>query len=90
MSTIFRAEGLPQDLLYLCLIESGFSPLAISQTRTAGLWQFTYGTGRAYGLKIDLVGRRAKRSPQIDARSRFLSQRSLQTIRRMALGRGRL
>jgi membrane-bound lytic murein transglycosylase D len=47
-----RARGLPDDLLYLCLIESSFFPFSVSQTQTMGLWQFTYGTGRKYGLKI--------------------------------------
>ena len=53
MNGIFSAQGLPHELLYLCLIESGFSPLAVSETKTTGLWQFTFGTGRKYGLKID-------------------------------------
>ncbi|MGH7847914.1 MAG: lytic transglycosylase domain-containing protein, partial [Candidatus Binatia bacterium] len=53
INNIFRAQGLPDDLLYLCLIESNFFPFAVSQTKTTGLWQFTYGTGRKYGLKID-------------------------------------
>jgi membrane-bound lytic murein transglycosylase D len=53
INNIFRAHGLPDDLLYLCLIESSFFPFAVSQTKTTGLWQFTYGTGRKYGLKID-------------------------------------
>ena len=53
INNILRAQGLPDDLLYLCLIESSFFPFAASQTKTMGLWQFTYGTGRKYGLKID-------------------------------------
>ncbi|HWP56543.1 MAG TPA: lytic transglycosylase domain-containing protein [Candidatus Acidoferrales bacterium] len=53
MSEIFRSEGVPQELLHLCIIESGFSPLAVSHSRTSGLWQFTSTTARKYGLKID-------------------------------------
>ena len=53
MTQIFREEGLPEDLLYLCLIESEFSPQANSSTNTSGLWQFTQTTGLRYGLKIN-------------------------------------
>lgn len=45
--------GLPQDLLYLAMIESGFNPLACSRAKAVGLWQFMKGTGRQYNLKID-------------------------------------
>jgi membrane-bound lytic murein transglycosylase D len=48
-----RRRGLPEDLVYLCLIESGFSNTAVSRARAVGMWQFMAGTGRAYGLKID-------------------------------------
>jgi membrane-bound lytic murein transglycosylase D len=54
MEGIFREQNLPQELLYLCVIESGFSPTASSETKTLGLWQFTAKTGAAYGLKINL------------------------------------
>ena len=45
--------GLPQDLVYLAMIESGFNPSAYSHAHAAGLWQFIRGTGRNYGLRID-------------------------------------
>lgn len=45
--------GLPKDLLYLAMIESGFNPLACSRAKAVGLWQFMKGTGRQYNLKID-------------------------------------
>ena len=48
-----RAAGLPQDLLYLALIESGMNPRAYSRARAAGIWQFIRGTGRLYGLRVD-------------------------------------
>jgi membrane-bound lytic murein transglycosylase D len=47
-----REEGLPEDLLYLAMIESGFSPLATSRVGAAGVWQFMPYTGRNYGLKL--------------------------------------
>ncbi|HEX5385879.1 MAG TPA: LysM peptidoglycan-binding domain-containing protein [Gemmatimonadales bacterium] len=48
-----QAEGLPGDLVYLALIESGFSNTATSRARAAGMWQFMKGTARLYGLRID-------------------------------------
>ncbi len=48
-----RAKGLPEDLIYLTLIESGLSNTAVSRARAVGMWQFIAGTGRLYGLQID-------------------------------------
>lgn len=48
-----RAAELPEDLLYLALIESGMNPNAYSRARAVGLWQFMTATGRAYGLEVD-------------------------------------
>lgn len=48
-----KKAGLPQDLAYLAMIESGFNPSAYSPADASGLWQFIEGTGRTYGLKID-------------------------------------
>jgi membrane-bound lytic murein transglycosylase D len=45
--------GLPTDLTWLALIESGFSPTIVSPAGAAGLWQFMPDAGRAYGLVID-------------------------------------
>jgi len=47
------AAGLPRDLAYLAMIESGFNPSAYSRSRAAGLWQFIRSTGRNYNLRID-------------------------------------
>ncbi|RUM35393.1 MAG: lytic transglycosylase [Desulfobulbus sp.] len=47
------AAGLPQDLAYLAMIESGFNPSAYSHAHAAGLWQFIRGTGKIYGLRIN-------------------------------------
>lgn len=52
MREIFREKGLPEDLIYLSLIESGFQPTAYSRARAAGLWQFVPGTARTYGLEM--------------------------------------
>ncbi len=51
MKRILAEYGLPQDLIYLCLVESGFNPNAYSWARAMGLWQFISSTGRLYNLK---------------------------------------
>lgn len=53
MSSILQKKGLPQELAYLPLIESGYSPHAVSRAGAVGPWQLIYGTGRRYGLRID-------------------------------------
>lgn len=53
IKSVFRREGLPEDLAYLSLIESGFSPRAYSYSRASGLWQFMSWTGKKYGLKVN-------------------------------------
>lgn len=47
-----RARGMPEDLVYLAFIESGFSPHAHSTASAAGIWQFIAETGRRYGLEV--------------------------------------
>src|SRR5258708_10908957 len=47
------AKKLPEDLLYLTLIESGLSNTAVSRARAVGMWQFIAGTARLYGLTVD-------------------------------------
>lgn len=48
-----RDEGVPEDLVYLALIESGFNNNARSHARAVGYWQFIKGTGQRYGLKVN-------------------------------------
>lgn len=45
--------GLPQDLVYVAMIESGFVPHALSPAGAKGMWQFIAPTAERYGLKID-------------------------------------
>jgi membrane-bound lytic murein transglycosylase D len=47
-----RARGMPEDLLYLALIESGLSPKAYSKAAASGMWQFIAETGKRYGLEV--------------------------------------
>lgn len=49
--SIFKREGLPEDLAYVAMIESSFKTRAHSRARAHGLWQFIASTGRLYGLK---------------------------------------
>ena len=49
----FAARKLPGDFVYLALIESGFSPEAVSRAKAVGMWQFMVATGRGYGLRVD-------------------------------------
>lgn len=53
MTDIFKEKGLPQELVFLPLIESGFNMHAYSPMKASGLWQFIASTGKRYGLKID-------------------------------------
>ncbi|WP_417912081.1 LysM peptidoglycan-binding domain-containing protein [Candidatus Electronema sp. TJ] len=45
--------GLPVELAYLAMIESGFDPVAYSPSHASGLWQFVPSTGRNFGLRVD-------------------------------------
>jgi membrane-bound lytic murein transglycosylase D len=47
----FRARNLPQDLMWVAMIESGFDPAAKSPAGAVGLWQFMPSTGAVYGLR---------------------------------------
>lgn len=53
MKEIFKKYGLPEDLVYLALIESGFNLRAKSHAKAVGPWQFMKATGKRYGLKVD-------------------------------------
>ncbi|MDA8158682.1 MAG: LysM peptidoglycan-binding domain-containing protein [Deltaproteobacteria bacterium] len=50
---VFKKLGLPNDLAYLAMIESGFSPTAYSYAGASGMWQFIPSTGRIFGLTIN-------------------------------------
>ncbi len=53
MKNLLKGHGLPEDLVYMALIESGFNPYAYSRSKASGLWQFIYLTGKRYGLRIN-------------------------------------
>ena len=51
ISQTFKQEGVPQDLIYLAMAESGFQPLALSRAGARGMWQFMAGRASIYGLE---------------------------------------
>jgi membrane-bound lytic murein transglycosylase D len=48
-----RASGMPEDLTYLALIESGYDPHAYSRAAAVGMWQFMSSTARDVGMRVD-------------------------------------
>jgi membrane-bound lytic murein transglycosylase D len=66
--------GLPEDLVYLAMIESGFSNIAYSRAQAVGMWQFIRETGQRYGLKINpWVDERKDPIKATQAAARYLS-----------------
>ena len=53
MKGILREKDIPEEIVFLPLIESGFNPYAYSPKRAAGYWQFISSTAKKYGLEID-------------------------------------
>ena len=50
MKAIFRSYDLPEELVYLTIIESSLNPTAVSPAGATGIWQFMFATGKSYGL----------------------------------------
>lgn len=53
MKEILKGENIPEEIVFIPLIESGFSPYACSPARAVGYWQFIASTAKKYGLKIN-------------------------------------
>lgn len=53
INKIFEEHGIANELVFLPLIESGFSPYATSKAQAVGIWQFIKGTAIRYGLRVD-------------------------------------
>ena len=70
--TAFQSEGLPEDLVYVAMIESSFRPTASSKAQAQGIWQFVNSTGRRFGLKsTSLVDERSDPAKATLAAARF-------------------
>ncbi len=66
--------GLPPELAYLCVIESGFKHSVRSRARAVGIWQFIRGTSRLYGMRSDSwVDERYDFLRSTEAAARYLS-----------------
>ena len=77
---IMREEGLPEDTVFVAMIESGFSNLARSRARAVGPWQFIAATGRRMGLRQDLwVDERRDPEKAARAAARYLKEIYSQT-----------
>ena len=72
---ILKKNGLPEDLVYLAMIESGFNMKAHSPAKAKGPWQFIHETGERYGLKVDFwVDERCDLEKSTVAAGRYLKE----------------
>jgi membrane-bound lytic murein transglycosylase D len=72
---ILAKHGVPQEIKYLAVVESGLNPNAISPAGAAGLWQFMPATGRSFGLYIDeYVDERFDPYKSTEAACKYLKQ----------------
>ena len=73
MRSKLHSAGLPEDFVYLALIESGYDPDAYSRAAAVGIWQLMTGTARGVGLRVDWwVDERRDPVRSTDAAIRFL------------------
>jgi membrane-bound lytic murein transglycosylase D len=71
---VFRDRGLPDDLVWVALIESGFDPAIRSSAGACGLWQFMTDGARAFGLSIDrYIDERYDAERATEAAARYLA-----------------
>jgi membrane-bound lytic murein transglycosylase D len=74
ISSKLSARGMPQGLIYLAMIESGFNPTAKSAVQARGLWQFMGPTAKQYGLTVNRkVDERVNPARATDAALKYLS-----------------
>ncbi len=55
MKGIFKEHDLPEDLVYIAMVESGFQSSVVSSKNAVGYWQFIESTGKRYGLTINNI-----------------------------------
>jgi membrane-bound lytic murein transglycosylase D len=71
---VLRRRGLPEDLFYVAMVESGLDPTARSHAGAVGMWQFVAGTGDEYGLaRSHWIDERMSPEASTDAAARYLS-----------------
>jgi membrane-bound lytic murein transglycosylase D len=69
-----RRRGMPPELIYLAMAESGFNPKAHSRDEAIGIWQLIPDTARRYGLKVDdTTDERRDNAKATDAALSYLS-----------------
>ena len=69
-----KAGGIPEDMTYLALVESGYDPDAYSKAAAVGMWQFMSSTARGLGLRVDWwVDERRDPVRSTDAAVRFIN-----------------
>jgi membrane-bound lytic murein transglycosylase D len=74
ISEKLRRRGLPQELIYLAMAESGFNPKAHSRAEAIGIWQLVPDTARRYGLRVDeTVDERSDAEKATEAALSYLS-----------------
>jgi len=74
MQKELKDAGLPEDLAYLAMIESGYNQKAYSKAHASGLWQFIPGTGSQYNLRMNkYIDERREALKSTKAAVRFLS-----------------
>jgi membrane-bound lytic murein transglycosylase D len=70
----FRSYGIPEDMYYLGLVESGYDPHAYSRAAAVGMWQFMTSTAKGMGLSVDWwVDERRDPVRSTEAAARFLA-----------------
>jgi membrane-bound lytic murein transglycosylase D len=53
MREILKENSIPEEIVFIPLIESGFNPNACSPAHAVGYWQFIASTAKKYGLTIN-------------------------------------
>lgn len=73
IAPILKKNGVPEDIIYLAVIESTLNPRALSGANAGGIWQFIPSTAKEYGLEVnDYVDERYDIEKATEAACRYL------------------